>query len=195
MSFPAEECGAVILAGGSSRRMGRCKALLTIQGETLLSYFTRQLSPFSEILLSANDPNLAQGLPVLYVPDLYRGAGPAGGLHAALSAASGGALFCVPCDMPNFDPALIPLLLAHFTPGTDAILCRDGNGRLHPLCGIYSKRAIPVLESLLGRGEHRMTVIAERLRCRIADTGHILPDCVFFNMNTPEAYGLAVKTR
>lgn len=158
----------------------------------MLSRLVRQLSCFPELLLSANDPGLARGLPVRCVPDLWENAGPAAGLHAALSAASGGALFCVPCDIPNFDPVLIQVLLARFTPDMNGVICRDGSGRLHPLCGIYSKGALPVLRGHLERGEHRMTLIAEALHCSIADTGHILPDSTFFNMNTPEAYRLAV---
>lgn len=158
----------------------------------MLSRLVRQLSCFSELLLSANDPGLARNLPVRYVPDIYENAGPAAGLHAALSAASSGALFCVPCDMPNFDPLLIEVLLARFASDADAVICRDGSGRLHPLCGIYSKRALPVLCRHLECGERRVTAIAESLRCSIADTGAILPDSTFLNMNTPEAYRLAV---
>ena len=158
----------------------------------MLSRLTRQLAPFSERLLSANDPELTRGLPLKYVPDIYKEAGPAAGLHAALSAASSEALFCVPCDLPNFDPALGNLLLSRFSPGVNAVICRDGSGRLHPLCGVYSKEALPVLREFLERGEFRMSAIAKALRCLVADTGSILPDSVFFNMNTPEAYRLAV---
>lgn len=190
MAFPIEHCGAVILAGGHSKRMGRCKALLEIQGETMLSRLVRQLSPFSELLLSANNPELVQDLPVRYIPDIYGDAGPAAGLHAALSAASSDALFCVPCDMPNFNPTLIEVLLDRFTSDINAVICRDGSGRLHPLCGIYSKRALPTLYKHLEHGEHRMTVISEVLDSLVVDTGPILPDSTFFNMNTPEAYHL-----
>lgn len=193
MTFPIERCGAVILAGGQSKRMGRCKALLEVQGETMISRLARQLSLFSELLLSANDPVLARSLPVRYIPDIYENAGPAAGLHAALSAASSDALFCVPCDMPNFDVTLIDILLSHLTPETNAVICRDGSGRLHPLCGIYAKRTLPVLQELLEQGEHRMTTISEALGCLIIDTSPILPDSIFFNMNTPEAYRLAMN--
>lgn len=36
MAIPAERCGAVILCGGQSRRMGTCKALLTVDGVPVL---------------------------------------------------------------------------------------------------------------------------------------------------------------
>lgn len=191
MTLDAKHCGAVILAGGQSRRMGTCKALLPIQGETMLSRLTRQLSDFDERLLSANDPALGEGLPLRFVPDLYPGAGPAAGIHAALSASRHEALFCVSCDLPNFDSRLPALLLERFEPGTDALVCRGGNGRLHPLCGIYTKSALPVLGACLQSEERRMTAILRQLRCQTLDTGGILPDEVFFNMNTPEAFRLA----
>ena len=76
--------GAVILAGGSSSRMGRCKAEIVIGGETLLARTVRQLTDFPECLLSANDPALAKGLPVRLVADRYPAAGPLSGLEAAL---------------------------------------------------------------------------------------------------------------
>ena len=59
--------GAVILAGGRSRRMGQCKAELVLGGETLLARTVRQLADFSELWLSANDPKLAEGLPPRFV--------------------------------------------------------------------------------------------------------------------------------
>lgn len=188
MAFPREHCGAVILAGGRSKRMGTCKALLMINGDTMLSRLSKQLVCFDERILSTNTPELGKDLAFRLIPDIYRDSGPAAGIHAALSAASSEALFCVPCDMPNFDPALINILLSHFTPDADAIICQDNSGRLHPLCGIYSKSALPLLEKSLKQRELRMTAIIKQLSCLILDT--YLPDNIFFNMNTPEAFHL-----
>ena len=72
--------GAVILAGGHSRRMGQCKAKMVIGGETLLARTVRQLADFPELWLSANDPGLAEGLPVLLAADRYPDAGPLAGI-------------------------------------------------------------------------------------------------------------------
>lgn len=187
-----ERCGALILAGGRSRRMGTCKALLTIEGETMLARLTRQLGGFQEKLLSTNPPALAEGLPLTPVPDLYPDAGPLAGLHAALSASRSGMLFCVPCDMPNFNPALPGLLLERYN-GEDALVCRDGTGRLYPLCGFYAKTALPALEAQLRQGQYRAAALLDRLSCTVADMGGMVPDSVFFNMNTLEEFREAAR--
>ncbi len=188
MEETTSTCGAVILAGGHSRRMGTCKALLKLDGKTMLERTAEQLACFDEVLLSANDPALGAGLEVRIVPDIWRECGPLGGLHAALAATQKDALFCVPCDLPRFTAELPRMLLERMEPEADAILCRDGAGRLHPLCGIYRRRVCPVLEEQLSQGRRRMTDLTEKLRCQILETGGLLPDSVFWNMNTPESY-------
>lgn len=187
MAFPIERCGAVILAGGQSRRMGTCKARLCIGGEPMLSRLSRQLSAFDERLLSANDPALAEGLSLRVVADRYPNAGPLSGLHAALTAARSEALFCIPCDMPYFTPELPRLLLDRFV-DEEAMVCRDSTGRVYPLCGIYTKAALTALTAQLDRQCFRAMELLPALRCTVVDTAGLLPDRVFFNMNTPEAF-------
>ncbi len=182
-------CGAVILAGGRSRRMGTCKALLRLEGGTMLERAAGQLTAlFDEVLLSANDPALGLGLNLRVVPDIWRECGPLGGLHAALAATGKDALFCNPCDLPRFTAELPLLLLERMNPEADAIVCRDGGGRLHPLCGIYRRRVLPALEARLQGGERRVTALIEGLSCQILETEGLLSDGVFENMNTPESY-------
>lgn len=182
-----DHCSTVILAGGHSRRMGTCKALLTIAGETMLARLSRQLEEFGERLLSVNDPMLAAGLSLAPVPDVYRGAGPLAGIHAALGAANSEMLFCVPCDMPNFTPALPRLLLERYR-GEDALVCRDSTGRLYPLCGFFTKTALPALEAQLSQGNYCAMALLDKLQCTVVDMDGLVPDSVFFNMNTPEEF-------
>lgn len=188
MGISADHCGAVILAGGRSRRMGCCKATLKINGKTMLERLSESLRSFDEQILSANDPSLAEGLPVRLVPDRYPDSGPLGGLHAALSATEKDALLCVSCDLPNFTAELAALLLEHFPPDTDAMVCRDGTGQVHPLCGVYKKSVLPVLEAHLQAGNRRMVSFLEDICCVYLHTAGLVPDSCFFNMNTPETY-------
>ena len=176
--------GAVILAGGSSSRMGRCKAEIVIGGETLLARTVRQLTDFPECLLSANDPALAAGLPVRRVADLYPGAGPLAGLEAALTETACEALVCVPCDLPNLTAAVPRLLAERFSPELDALVLADSGGRLHPLCGVYHRRALPAIRRQLEQGEWRVLDLLPHLRW--ARLSGVVPDRVLYNLNTPE---------
>ena len=185
MAISSERCGAVILCGGRSRRMGTCKALLAVDGEPVLHRLARALSFFEERILSANDAALGAGLSWTVVEDRFPGLGPGAGLHAALLASKKEALLCVPCDLPAFSEQAARCLLAQFPRGCAAMVCRDGAGRLHPLCGIYTRQMLPVLERRLSAGRCRMTELLEDAPAAVLDTAALLPDDVFFNMNTP----------
>lgn len=188
MALSIKDCRAVMLAGGQSRRMGQCKALLLWDGETLLSRLSRRLSLFDEVLLSANDPEIETGLPLRTVADRYPGAGPLSGLHSALSATGKQALFCIPCDQPYFSPTLAESMVEEFPAGAEALVCRDSSQHVHPLCGIYTKAALPHMIWQLEMGNFRMMDLLPKLKCVYFDTARYFTDQVFFNMNAPPDY-------
>lgn len=64
-------------------------------------------------------------------------------------------------------------------------------GRLHPLCGIYRKAALPALESRLEGGRCKMPHLLNDLSVSLPDTAVRLSDKVFFNTNTPRDFFLA----
>ena len=185
MAISLERCGAVILCGGQSRRMGTCKARLAVEGRPVLHRLAGALSFFEERLLSANDAALGAGLSWTVVEDRFPGLGPGAGLHAALLASKKEALLCVPCDLPAFSEQAARCLLAQFPRDCAAMVCRDSTGRLHPLCGIYTREMLPSLERRLAAGRCRMTEVLEDAPTVVLDTAGLLPDDVFFNMNTP----------
>ena len=100
------DCDAVILAGGHSRRMGRCKALLELGGERVLDRLARELSGFHKLWISLGTAPVDGALPGQAVWDCYPDCGPLAGLHAALRAAEADYLFCVPCDLPYMTGAV-----------------------------------------------------------------------------------------
>lgn len=188
MPLTKDRCTPVILAGGASRRMGTCKALLTIGGETMLARIRRQLSGFDRVLLATCDPSLAEGLSVECVADRYPGMGPLAGLHAALCATDREAVLVLPCDLPFFTGQAVDALLDAMPPEADALVCMDSTGRIHPLCGIYRRTVLPGLEARLEAGELRAMSFLYSLNWKGLQDTDRLPDRLFLNVNSPELY-------
>lgn len=168
--------------------MGRCKATLAVGSQTILERLIAQLSMFDELLLSTNEPTLAGKLQVITVRDVFRDIGPLGGLHACLGATKKEAILVIPCDLPLYSSVVAKLLLEHIQPEQDALICQDGTSRIHPLCGIYKVRILPLLEEQIKAGEFRVRRFLNRVDCGVLSTGDLVANNVFFNMNTPQEY-------
>src|SRR3989304_6097335 len=139
-----ETITGVILAGGKSRRMRGDKALLTFEGEALISRIARTMKGvFSQVLLISNSGTYRfLGLPVF--ADLYRDSGPLAGIHSGLLHARTSAIFVVACDMPYVFQELIEYIVDFESNADVKIPMIDRT--LHPLCGLYSRRCLPTVE-------------------------------------------------
>ena len=185
---------AAILAGGTSRRMGRDKAFLRLQGaegptviETLVATLRPDYRPL-RILATPSERLLRLGIPLQ--PDLRPGLGPLGGIHAALATARRELILVVACDLPFLDRQLLTGL-ARLLPGHDAVVPRP-EGRPLPVCAVYSKRCLAPLASRLDRGELTAAAFLEDLAVRWVEgpeLGRLDPEGIaLFNLNTPEDY-------
>jgi molybdopterin-guanine dinucleotide biosynthesis protein A len=183
------EFGAVILVGGASRRMGRDKARLTIDGESFLEKIANELSGFNELLLSVNKPEQYADEKITRVTDIFNGCGPMDGLFSALTACRSDALLAVSCDLPLFQRALGERLCTLMTASCDAVVPVTGGGRFHPLCAVYGKSAATIFETQLKSGNYRLTDAFEKLAVRyvsVADEG--FSEACLQNINTVEDY-------
>lgn len=90
---------AYILAGGESRRMGENKALIDINGSTLLEIIAEQLSDFEEVVIVGNKESY-QHLVFRVIEDIIPSKGPLSGIHAALKDANDNCFICS-CDTPS----------------------------------------------------------------------------------------------
>lgn len=194
MAIPLTECGALILAGGRSKRMGCCKATLPIGETTILQHTIQELALFPELLLSANEPDMYIEFQGAVVKDRYINCGPLAGIHAGLCTTEKKYLFCVPCDMPCFTSRLIKPMVEAFQEGIDALICVDDSGNIQPLCGIYSKSALPFIEQALMVGNLRMKNILKIIQSRYFLTTDYADHVTFLNLNTPEEYKQYIKS-
>ena len=186
-------CCAIILAGGRNTRMnGRNKAFLDIGGRTILDRLTQSLQTvFSDILLVTRQPDLYADRAFRVVQDIYTDRSSLTGIHAGLVNARTEFGFTVPCDTPFLQPALVRMLLDECEPDLDVVV-PFFDGHYQPLCAIYSKRCIPVIEEQLSSRNYKIINFFDRLNVKtvfgeklsVAD-----PELLsFFNVNTPEAY-------
>lgn len=159
----------VILAGGKGTRMGgRNKALLQLDGKSLLE---RQLAVMqricTDIVIVANDPEairpviqsrtpFASGCDIQIVPDLYLECGPLGGMHAALPHCRNDAAWIVGCDMPFLNEQAAQYMVAIWQKQqADVVIPADGSMH-HPLHGIYAKRIYAAVEEMLEHKQYRI---------------------------------------
>jgi FdhD protein len=185
------DVAGVILAGGESSRMGKNKALLTVNGERMIETAYRSMAElFTEVLLVTNAPERYDFIPCRKVCDLYPGMGPLGGIHAALSCCSAERAFITGCDMPNLNTQLIRELSE--IPGGVDVVIPETPGGLEPLHAVYAKSCLPKMEMMLHAGERRLLSFIDMAQIRLVPRGRIAeldPGYASFrNINTPEDY-------
>ncbi|MBI4366820.1 MAG: molybdenum cofactor guanylyltransferase [Deltaproteobacteria bacterium] len=145
---------ALILAGGQSRRFGRDKLRLAVGGRSLLSHGARRLQAagFIPILLTRGPPPLEMA----HVPWLGDGIpdeGPLMALAGALARLREERFLVVAGDMPSLPMAVARLLWTSRPAALVTILDHS------PLPGVYHRALLPVMRSLLARGERSLRAV------------------------------------
>ena len=186
----------VILAGGESRRMGRNKALLEVNGERMIETAYRCMAElFDEVLLVTNTPEIYDFIPCRKIADIHPGMGPLGGIHAALTNSTAERAFVTACDMPGLNPQLIRELCS--IQGGGDVVIPETPGGLEPLHAVYTKSCLPKMEKMLLTGERRILSFFDLAQVRIVTRGRIAdidPDYASFrNINTQEDYRLLAQ--
>jgi len=179
---------AAILAGGKSRRMGRNKALLPFRGRPLVARVYETLQPlFEDIFLVTDNPSVFDFVPCPKIPDRVPGKGPISGVDAALRHSRNPFVLVVGCDTPFLSPSLLGLL-AGKTQDADLVIPCGPRGP-EPLCAVYGKGCLPLIEELLRKGDFSLMALVGRLRTREIpeeEVAGVDPGFgSFMNINTP----------
>lgn len=182
------DIGAVILAGGKSRRMGTDKAALRFEGRSFLERVTAELKGFDEIILSTNDEYRYEKAGLTVVKDIYRDCGPLGGLHAALSACKSDALFCMTCDLPLFKRSFAEYMCSAADESLDALVPISKDGLLYPLCAVYKKTAAVEFEKQLIKKRNKVLDAYRLMKVSYIHLPEAYEEMLSFNVNTPQEY-------
>lgn len=186
------DCTAIILAGGDSKRMGRDKAALPFNGETLLQSVIAGVQPlFAQTLVSVRELRGDVALP--QISDMQADGGPLVALISALEAITTPWAFVVACDMPFVAPALTAHL-ASLRADHQAVVPKV-NEHAQPMAAFYARNALPLLQSSLASGNKSLTGALKTLDVRYVTADELVqfdPQLrSFFDLDTPQDVAIA----
>lgn len=184
---------AVILAGGSSSRMGFDKQMLKMNDKRIFYHLVELLrTRFEEILVASRTPELYDTGAVRVIQDIYRDMGPLGGIHSALVNAKSRAVFTIACDMPFLEIPYVDYMISLLA-GQDydaCVTCRQGH--IEPFHAFYCRSALPVLEDDLSKGKGSIYYFTRKINTLVIPekiAASFLPGWrAFTNLNTRAEY-------
>lgn len=180
-----ERATALVMAGGASKRMGRDKAMLPLDGRPMIETVCLQLrGNFDQVLVSGDERDRYAFLGLDVVPDRAPGQGPLMGLGSALQASLSDLNLVVACDIPKIDMALARRMLRE-AEGYDAVVPRREGGELEPLFAVYRKSVGETVWDVLASGQRRVRAVLERCKVKYLD----IPESnSIVNLNTMDDY-------
>ena len=188
MKKKEEGVSAIILAGGLSTRMGKCKAELAWEDSTLIEHQVNKMRALGiEDIIISGYAKPVKG--TRFVPDKYLLKGPLGGIHAGLIAAES-----AHCLVTCIDTPLVPLetlselINAHLNGSGNITVLSHGN-EIEPLIGVYERWLSGIAEKILQSDNTSVRVLFRRTgitRYEYSGDEKLLCD-----LNTPEDFSSA----
>jgi len=158
--------------------MGRDKARLPFRGDHLAATVARAVAAAAGSATLVGHPELPG------IPDRYPGEGPLGGILTALSHTSSVWNLVVACDMPEMSADFLSQLVNRAVNSPAAVLLPHGpDGLAQPLCAVYHRSALSVMETHFAAGVRKVTAALDELDVESLSVSELL---IFQNVNTPE---------
>jgi molybdopterin-guanine dinucleotide biosynthesis protein A len=193
-----EPIAAFILAGGQSSRMGRGKAFLELDGETLLARaMTLAAAVASEVRLVGDPEKL---LPFgRVVEDVFPERGPLGGIHAALTNSNAELNLVLAVDLPFVQPRFLAYLISAASQSGAVVTVPRAAGGWQPLCAVYRREFGAVAEESLRKRRNKVDALFARVETRVIGEEELtrmgFSAEMFRNLNTPKDFEHASRLR
>ena len=189
----AGKLAAFILAGGRSTRMGRDKAMLEIDGVTMIDRAIDLVrrAGVEPIVVGSFGEN-RRTLSARVIPDDWPGAGPLGGIATALRETRAPWNLVMACDMPYLTVEWLEFLSRRASESrADAVVPKNKNGA-EPMCAMYHQRAEVAIRGALENGIRKVKDGLAKLRVEHVEReewkGFDSEGLLFKNMNEPADY-------
>jgi molybdenum cofactor guanylyltransferase len=194
---------AFVLAGGKSSRMGRDKALLELDGETLIERTVRLAAAVAQPVKVIGPVERFAPYTFDVVEDDWPAAGPLGGIATALRTTIAEWNLILACDLPYLTPDWLAYLAERARKSSaDAVAPVSDHGS-EPLCAFYRKSCEPAARTAVAAGHLKVREFIADLKNggrvesvepaewkRFDSSGHL-----FKNMNEPADYEAARAQR
>ncbi len=182
-------CGAVVLCGGLSSRMGRPKALLPWRGRTMIEHAVGVLREATDAVVVVTSAELdLPPLPAKVVRDLAPRLGPLGGLRDGLEQLDAELAYATSTDAPFLTPEFVRAMLAFGQAAAPEI-----GGFIQPLCAAYPVALAATAGELLSSGRTGLLHLLEAANFRKVLPAE-LPDLrAARGCNTPQEYFAALQ--
>ena len=159
-----ENCTAVILAGGESKRMGQDKASLRFGHDTLLNQAIRHMQPlFETLVVSVREPREHLLFPQLC--DRGSDRGPMAGIATALERVDSQWVFALACDMPFISTEMVVAMAGQRANQEVVVPCVDQV--IQPLAAFYSKSCLPVMQAQMHEGRRSLQALIAKVNASI----------------------------
>lgn len=181
-------CAAYVLTGGQSRRMGRDKALLPLDGRPLALHQVSLAATVAHPVALVGEPARYTHLGVETLDENYPGCGPLSGIEAALRLHRAEWNLILACDLLGADQSVLTALLAAAGDESAAgvVAAQSPDQSPNPLCALWHTRALPVVAAALAAGRYRVRDAAAEAGVRAVPTPALL-----HNINTPQDWAEA----
>ena len=182
---PVARLVGVVLAGGTSRRLGRDKAGESVGDVRMIDRAVAALSgSCAEVVVVSSRSDTPAG-PWTRIPDTREPCGPLGGIEAALQYATRSGFdgaFVLACDLPLVDGTVIQSIAQALGTTEASAPRRDGHPDFEPLCAAYRTSCLPAARALLDSGVRAATALFDEVRGVRVE----VPQDVFLNVNTED---------
>jgi molybdopterin-guanine dinucleotide biosynthesis protein A len=183
------ELSAFVLAGGKSSRMGTNKALLELNGQTLLQRTLNLAKTLtSDVRIVGQHELFGQLAPV--VEDVYKNRGPLGGIHAALTVTSSDLNLILAVDLPFLQQKFLQYLVSEAQASGAMVTVPQAAGGYQPLCAIYRRDFGRFAEAALANGKNKIDALFSGNSIRVINEDELqrigFPLRIFDNLNSRE---------
>jgi len=181
----------ILLAGGKSTRIGinKDKIKMKLLGMTLIDYVISNIilvngvSKKDIIIVGPKEKYIGYEM---VVEDVYPHKGPLGGIFSGLKASNTFYNLVIGSDMPFVENMLVEYMIENSV-NYDLVIPRYGNGLIEPLCAIYGKNCLKIIEKNIKNRKLTIRHIFPFLKIRWIEENEIKrfdPEMnSFFNIN------------